>query len=49
MFQFLVEKTAGEIWEKLTLNLCNELGLSLESFFVAQGYDGCWNMSGEHK
>ena len=48
MFQFLIEKT-GEMLEKLILNVCSELGLSLESFLVAQGYEGCANMNGEHK
>ena len=49
MFRFLIERITREMLEKLILNICSELGLSLESFLVAQGYDGCSNMSGEHK
>ena len=37
------------MFEKIILNVCSELGLSLESFLVAQGNHGCSNMSGEHK
>ena len=44
-----IESTTGAELEKLILSVLKGLGLSSESFLVAQGYDGGSNMSGEFK